>query len=244
MATASLQRIWQAYQRDGGLALLERAAQKPSWPARLAGFGSLRVLHLTLASLNARVLSRPVAGFRLDAGRPDDIEAAVCCLPAAERDSSQRLFRSFVRDGARFVLARYRGGIAGFAWAFVGHYVVTYDGYQRTAVRLELPGRAAFLGNGFIAEEHRMRGLFPHLLRAAMSLHPGTLDFYSASSASNRHSLASHDRLGFTAVADLSCVRILGWPQYFYRDLFWRRGWRRLSGPGSNLRKADWCVTW
>src|SRR2546421_310595 len=121
MVTAfSFQRVWRFYQRQGPLALLERAAQELVWPARLASFGSLRLLHLPLGSFNKCALTRAPSALEIATGLPEDIEAAVRCLPAAEREPTAQLFSSFLRQGARFVLARYRGNVAGFLWAFAG----------------------------------------------------------------------------------------------------------------------------
>jgi len=238
----SFQRIRRFYQRQGPLALLDRAAQELGWPARVASFGSARLLYLRLANFNSHAIARTPSGLQIAAGLPEDIELAVRCLPAAEREPTLQLFRSFLRDGARFVFARHHGQVAGFLWAFAGKYVVTFDGYKHTAIQLGLPAWAAFLGNGYIGEEHRMKGLYPHLMRAGMSLHAGAMEFYAAASPSNPNSLKSHTRLGFASIADFACVRILGRPHYFHRDLFRRRGWRLLAGSRAHLSPAEWCV--
>jgi hypothetical protein len=232
MALGKLNRIWQHYRREGALGLLRLASVSDTPVPKLAFLATYCILRLD--SFNRQTLARALVGYELEAGQAAALEEIVGCLPPGERSRTRLLFAAFFRQGSRCAVIRHRGQVIGYNWAFARRYVATYDGYRRKNVDLELGEGVVCFGNGYIAEAHRLKGLFPHLLRFSMSLHETATDFYSTVSVLNANSLASHLRLGFSEVGRLTCVSVLHQPLFFYRGRDGR--WRRLAGARPRLR--------
>lgn len=127
----------------------------------------------------------------------------------------RRLFRQFLTEGAQCHAIRHAGRVVAYNWVFRGHYTVTFDGYDKRCMQLDLGPRAVFLGNGFIVPAYRMKGLFPSLLGMALE-HGEDTALFSTIDVINLNSLRAHLRLGFNNVGIITCQRVLGSP-YIWR---------------------------
>jgi GNAT superfamily N-acetyltransferase len=170
-----------------------------------------------LNCLNERSLSRVPEGYMYSQADGSVIEALLDCSSGFNRVLLRSVFERFFRQGARCFVARRGSQVVGYMWAFEGEYTLTYDNYQRLNLKLGLDGQSVFLGNGFIHETHRLKGLFQHLLAFIIDKWPPGTRFYSAIERTNDRSLSSHLRLGFTESFRVLCISLFSGIRYFRR---------------------------
>lgn len=208
--------------RVKGLATYYRRGGINEVVLRLCAYGyvpnalfSLNAVHvLALGPLNARALNRPLHAYefaRAHAGALDELMA--CQGPAPQ--TSREFFADLFAAGHDCFVARCAGEVAGYFWAFRGAYRLRFDADRRHALTVALPERDVFFGNGFIGRAHRLRGLFPQLVKYVSAQYPGAR-CYSSVHHTNLGSLQAHRRMGFTSLVTVGCMS-LGPLNVFYR---------------------------
>jgi len=123
------------------------------------------------------------------------------------------LYRNFLSQGQIcYVLIR-KDFVVGYAWVFFDQYVVTYDHYKRSNIRIFFDKDNVFFGNGFVAPAHRMRGIWPLLLSEIiqdLTTNYGVQRCLGTVPEPNLNSLRSHLGLGFEHIQTYYYVYCLG----------------------------------
>jgi hypothetical protein len=139
--------------------------------------------------------------------------------------------------GASCITIRDDGRLVAYVCLFAGSYHLTYDDYGPRTLAIELDDHTVYLGNCFIRPEYRMRGLFPHLLAACITLRPAGDRFFGHIDVGNDHSFSSHRRLGFTPLLTITCLSIAG-THFFFQRPFGARGRTRID-PRTRVRLTE-----
>lgn len=190
---------------------------------RLSAYGYLpkAVFFLTachvfvLGPLNSRSLARPLHGYRLERAHPESLDELMACQ--GDHPETPRAFLASLFDaGHECFVARHADRVAGYFWTFKGSYLLRFDEDPRHALTFTLPERSVFFGNGFIARDHRLRGVFPHLVEYVASQYPDGRCFSSVHHT-NLGSLQAHRRVGFLPLLTVACTGI-GPLTAFYRS--------------------------
>jgi hypothetical protein len=226
MALAIVRQLRNArdYYRQGGwYEVALRLSQRGLLPPWLFLFTEDVIVRLI--RFNERSLARAPEGYVYSEGDPGVLEELLDCSAGFDRELLRRVFGRFFREGARCFTVRQGGRVAGYMWAFEGEYTLTYDHYRRLNLKVPLDGKSVFVGNGLINENHRLKGLFQHLLAFIISQWPQDTRFYSAIERTNDRSLRSHLRVGFAEHIGVLCVSLFGGIRFFRRvagDQTWR----------------------
>ncbi len=226
--------------REGLFRLLQRVSSLPRFPRGLFFVGCVHVLRLE--RFNNRAVRRPLQCCEIRPGTEADIDALVACT----RDTDPRLLRQkfaeFLAQGHICTVAWDGDVVAGYNWGFFDQYVITFDGYRRRNLRLLLDERSAFLGNGYIAEPYRLKGVFPHLAHARLKRLPGRERFYTFVADTNDASRRANRRLGMADFATVMCLTLLGLTFYLCRPAAggrWRLLPRRRPVPVEHLGRPE-----
>lgn len=123
-----------------------------------------------------------------------------------------RLFSGFFKTGASCYVIQRGRRIVAYNWLFDTHYTLTSDGYGARQLGLRLQPGATMFGNGYIAPEYRMKGLFPLLIRMAVQDRPEDTSFFTTIERLNLNSLRAHHRIGFKTLGTITCQRFLASP--------------------------------
>jgi hypothetical protein len=207
-----LPRVWADLRRLGLYHVVLRLSASRWSPKRAFLLSEIEILRL--AEPNAKALARAPVGYEWRCADASLTDALRACAPP---DTQPTLFSRFFRQGARCYVAIHRSRVVAYMWAFSGEYVLTYDSYRSRNLTIRLEPRSVFLGNGMIDEQHRLRGLFPHLVAFVRGQWPRGTELYSAVERANQRSLRSHYRLGFVPCARVLCVTVLGRSRFFTR---------------------------
>ncbi len=178
---------------------------------------------------------KPLVGYAFGFAAESQLDAILSCVPDAERDSLDKLFRRFFHDGCRCVVAYSQKRVVGYLWAFAGEYVITLDDYRRCCLRTRFPSGAVFTGNAYVMPTHRGHDLYQHMGLYLMSHYPAGTCFYASVNDLNVPSLTVNQRLGFT---EMTTARFVG---VFSRTLLYMREagdsrWRRFPAPWPDLQ--------
>ncbi len=202
-----------SYYRQGGVSeVVLRLCAYGYLPKALFSLSANHVF--VLGPLNLRALARPLHGYEFERATADGLDELMACQ--GDRPETPRAFLADLFDaGHECFVARMSGQVVGYFWAFRGSYLLTFDGDPRRALRISLPERGVFFGNGFIARAHRLRGLFPHLVNHVSGQYPGARCFSSVLHT-NLGSLQAHRRMGFLPLLTVACAGV-GPLRVFYR---------------------------
>lgn len=202
-----------SYYRQGGISeAVLRVSAYGYLPKAMFCLGACHVF--VLGPLNLRALSRPLHGYEFERAEADSLDQLMACQ--GDRPDTPRAFLAGLFDAGReCFVARLGGEVVAYFWAFKNSYLLQFDGNPRHAITISLPERSVFLGNGFIAHAHRLRGLFPHLVNHVASQYPGGHCFSSVLHI-NLGSLQAHRRVGFFPLFTAVCAGV-GPLSIFYR---------------------------
>ncbi len=170
------------------------------------------------------------AGYVYAQGDRGVLDDLLDCSGGFDRELTRRVFERFFAEGARCFTVGHGDRVVGYMWAFESQYTLTYDDYRRLNLKVPLDDKSVFLGNAFVNERHRLKGLFQHMLDFIISQWPPDTRFYSAIARTNDRSLRSHLRLGFAEHIDVLCVSLFGGIRYYRRapgEEIWRPHSRR-----------------
>lgn len=179
-------------------------------PPRIALLGKS---HLMLWECNGAPLTRPTTALRFREASETDLGALLETSGDSGSPTAERVFRGFFAAGCRCYLLRVSDQIVGYCWLFFGQYIITHDSYQTSRVIFALNGDSVFIGNVFIRPECRRRGFYSSLLSGVLQEAKssyGTSRFFVEVKAGNSPSLRAHAQSGFTIVATLYYVGLLG----------------------------------
>lgn len=82
---------------------------------------------------------------------------------------SRDLFLEFFDAGHVCYVIEKDDAIRGYAWAFLGCYCITYDGYKRSKFTVDLAPNTVFLGNVFVTPDYRRAGLYASMLKGIVA---------------------------------------------------------------------------
>lgn len=212
--------------RQGGLAqVLAVASSRQLIPGWLAYLCQIDLFALDDAGGFAFA---DLAAYDYGIAVPEDVARLVAITDDSPPERLSRLFTQFMHEGNRCHVARRGEAIVAYMWAFHSRYTISTDGHQSRLIHLLLRPGEVFLGNGYIARSHRMRGLFPALLRRVLADYPPRTVFYSSVDRLNRASAQAHRRFGFARVGSLRCWRLASSPYLWMRSTP-AGGWRLLA---------------
>ena len=144
--------------------------------------------------------------FVVRRGSIDDLPCIVGCSDEPGSEGTEAFYRALLADGRLCYLVQEDVRVVGYCWVFFDKYTLTYDGYKTSRIHLELDRNAAIVGNVFVAEDYRRRGLYTRMLHALINdLHAscGVADFLVAVKANNEVSVAAHKRRGFVTFCSI-----------------------------------------
>ena len=226
-SASPLARLRQLHRRVGLLGVLERATLGVRPIGRFGFVGAYAIFSMPRGAVG-RIPQLP-PGYAIGEGSLAALDEMLDCLPAAEQAASCELFVRLFAEGARCALVRHQRGVVGIGWSVLGRYEASFGSNPRTRFALQLPEGAAFISNGYIAEAHRGKRLYPQLLRYRMWQHAAAGEIYSLVSASNQRSLAAHRALGFSHIGHLICAQAFGNALFFQHSVGLQ--YRFLRGP-------------
>jgi len=136
------------------------------------------------------------------------VDILVTITEANAPNNLRDTFYSFFKLGHKCFVAKHSGEVVAYYWGFPDSYVVTYDNYQCKNIKLTVDDNGVFFGNGHIASNFRLKGVFPHLAKFCVDWYsPGTR-FLTLTDYNNYQSLNSHIRIGYEAIFTLQCLSV------------------------------------
>jgi hypothetical protein len=203
-----------SYYRQGGMGeVLLRLSAYGYLPKALFSLTACHVF--ALGPLNLRSLTRPLRGYHFERANRESLDELMACQ--GPRPETPRAFLADLFDaGHECFVARHAGEVVAYFWTFRGFYLLRFDDQPGHALMFRLPEGGVFLGNGFIAHAHRLRGLFPHLVNFVAAQYPGGRCFSSVHHT-NLGSLQAHRRVGFLPLLIVACAGF-GSRTVFYRS--------------------------
>jgi hypothetical protein len=181
--------------------------------------------------------SVPPADLAFSHADESQIEEVVDCSSEVEpaRARQMTLFRKFLKEGHACAIVRERGRVIAHQWAFYGTYVVTIDGYRKTALPVALGASAVFMGNAFVRPEARGRGVIGQLKRYLFDTVPRDWSIYAWSARLNDPAVISNNAAGFRPIAILRFTGPIAWVRLSLQDPA-TGAWRRLGSGVGGLR--------
>lgn len=183
-----------------------------------------------------RILDAIAARYVVEPVTLSNVAEVVRCSEQAEWPQLDRLFRTYLERGARGVAVRDEGTVVAYNWAFERSYDLVFTNERR--LTLEIPDDGVMLGSGYIVPSHRMRGLFPLIIREGASAFGPGRRCWSSTDIWNEVSLTSHLRIGFARVATIACRTVLGATRFTYREEGAAR-WRSVDVAPLELARFD-----
>lgn len=245
MIPAKLKKLSEYFQEGGVYEVLLRLTESERLPEWLLYFNEAEILRLDHLDPGPELHALP--GYEYEQADRDALDELLVCSGAITTATRRRHFEEFFDHGARCHVMKHEGRIAAYSWTFENKYVLTFDEYRRKNIVFTLDGNVVFLGNVFVAQEHRRHGVFSHLFHHIVSRWPVDTRFYSWAEWTNKGSLQTHGSLGFKPLIRVLCVTVGGVTGYWMRaaaDNGWRHvprerlGRLNLHGPDNreNLR--------
>ena len=246
MIPAKLKKFSEYFQKGGVYEVLLRLTESERFPEWLLYFNEAEILRLDRLGPGPEL--HVLAGYEYEPADRGALDELVECSGVIAKATRRRHFGEFFDHGARCHVMKHEGRIAAYSWTFEKKYVLTFDEYRRKNIVFTLDGNVVFLGNVFVAQEHRRHGVFSHLFHQIVSRWPEDTRFYSWVEWTNNGSLQTHGSLGFTPLFRILCVTICGVTGYWMRtaaDKSWRYvprerlGRLNLHGPDGRENLLD-----
>ena len=176
-------------------------------------FALLGKSHLMLRQQDGAAPTSPAGPVCFREASEADLGGLLECSGDVESPNAERVFHRFFAAGHRCYLLQTSDQVVGYCWLFFGQYIVTHDSFQTSSVIFALNGDSVFIGNVFIRSECRRRGFYSSLLSAVLQEAKssyGKSRFFVDVKADNSPSLRAHAQSGFTILATLYYVGLLG----------------------------------
>ncbi len=206
----------QAYYKQGGIyEVLRRLSSYGYLPKPVLFLSSKHVLALR----GGRVfpLKDRITNYQFEQADKTVIDSLVACQ--GKRILTPReVFETFFDDDQTCYVVRHQGKTIAYFWAFRRHYLLSFDEREDQSVTLTLDDDEVFFGNGFIAEEYRLKGIFPTVLNFIAAQFPKGTRLFSSVDPINSGSLRAHISYGFTSMVDVVCLGIAGCRLFYIRD--------------------------
>lgn len=216
MIPAKLKKLSEYFQKGGVYEVLLRLTESEHLPEWLLYFNEAEILRLDL--LGPGPEPHALAGYEYEQADRGALDELVACSGVITTATRRRHFEDFFDHGARCHVMKHEGRIAAYSWTFEKKYVLTFDEYRRKNIVFTLGDNVVFLGNVFVAQDHRRHGVFSHLFHHIVSQWPKDTRFYSWVEWTNNGSLQTHGSLGFTPLFRILCVTIGGMTGYWMRS--------------------------
>ena len=205
MELGKIKGLWSYYKKGGIQEVLYRLSAYGYLPRLVLFLSSKHVL--ALDKINQHCLKHALGGYEFAWVDASSIDHLMACQGEAV-DTPRAVFERFFKQGHQCYTACKDGKIIAYSWVFKGNYVLSFDRGERPLITLVLKDNEAFLGNGFIAEKYRLKGVFPHLLKFATGQYPDATRFFSSVDPINANSLRAHIRFGFVPIFNVRYLRI------------------------------------
>lgn len=223
MIPAKLKKFSEYFRKGGAYEVLLRLTESERLPEWLLYFNEAEILRLDRHGPGPELHEFP--GYEYEQADRSALDELLACSGTSTTSARRGHFEEFFDHGARCHVMKHEGRIAAYAWIFEKKYVLTFDEYRHKNIVFTLDAAAVFLGNVFVAREHRRHGVFSHLFHHIVSRWPEDTRFYSWVEWTNKGSLQTHGSLGFTPLIRILCVTICGMTGYWMRttaDNSWR----------------------
>lgn len=204
-----LSKLWDTFRRDGIYSTIQRVCASGAVPQKLFYLGHARIF--VLDRFNEKAVARKLNDYTIQRADASALEAIVNCSQEQNPEKLRKVFRGFFDAGHLCYLATHtRDGVVAYNWAFRHEYTLTFDEYKSKNVAIELSEDCVFCGNGFIANTHRLKGIFAHLAHHRIQSFPEQSCFYVSVSDINTGSLNANRRLGYRELCSVICIGIFG----------------------------------
>lgn len=213
MISTKVKNLAAYFQKGGVYEVLQRLTAAELLPEWLLYFCEAQILRLD--RLGPRAAARPIAGYEYEQVDQRAIDELLACSGTAGSPTRRKFFKESFDHGARCHVMKRDGRVAAFCWTFEKVYLLTFDNYRRKIILITLDKDSVFLGNVFVVEAHRRRGVFSHLINQVVSQWPESARLYSWVERTNDPSLQAHHRLGFVPLTYILCATICGITGYW-----------------------------
>jgi hypothetical protein len=194
--------------------MIQRVCASGVVPQKLFYLGHTRIL--VLERFNENAVARKLNDYQIQRADASALDAIVSCSQDRNPEKLRKLFKGFFDAGHSCYLASHvRDGAVAYNWAFRREYALTFDEYRSKNVAIELGEDCVFCGNGFVANAHRLKGVFAHLAHYRIQSFPEQSRFYVSVSDINTNSLGANRRLGYRELCSVICIGIFGLNLFF-----------------------------
>jgi len=192
---------------------------------RLSSYGYLPEWLLFLESTNIMVLEkfnekairRKLTKYEFKVADESNIKDIIDCTGNDSPENAQEIFQNFFDEGHKCILIKDGTKTVAYAWSFTNKYILTFDDYKSNNITILAGEGNVFFGTGFIAEEYRLKGLFPHMIKYMMDQFPDSTKYYTAIDHGNAPSYQSHCRLGYVPLFSVISFSLLMIRTYFVK---------------------------
>ena len=194
MAESKLARLRQYYREGGAELVLQVACHNGYLPERMCHYSVSDLFRLR--ALDDRLLRRMRGDYLFSDATRADAEA-LSMLAWGDTRAERVDYLAGLTDGQRIIKVTSGDALVGFLQLFRGEYDLSRDDYRDSKLHLVLEPGDLFLGYGFIDPAHRLKGIFPFLIRHAIDTSPPGSRFFTDIDRLNSGSRKAHLRLGF-----------------------------------------------
>lgn len=226
MISAKLKKLVHYFRQGGVYEVLLRLTASEYFPGWLLYFNEAQILRLD--GLDSHAARHALSDYVYEQADRRAIDELLACSGATTQATRRKHFGEFFDRRARCHVMKHDGGIVAYCWTFEDKYVLTYDEYRRKNIVFALDNNEVFMGNVFVAQEHRHHGVFSWLFHQTLSRYPENTRFYSWAERTNDVSLQAHAHLGFAPLFRVLCVTICGITGYWMHAAT-ENGWRHIS---------------
>ncbi len=194
MAESKLARLRRYYREGGAELVLQVACHHGYLPERMCHYSVSDLFRLR--ALDDRLLRRMRGDYLFSDATRADAEA-LSLLAWGNAPAKRVDYLAGLTEEQRIVRVTSGDALIGFLQLFRGEYDLSRDDYRSSRLRLVLEPEDVFLGYGFIDPAHRLKGIFPFLIRHAIQTSAPGSRFFTDIDRLNSGSRKAHLRLGF-----------------------------------------------
>jgi hypothetical protein len=203
------------YKQGGLLEVIYRLTAYDYIPEWLLFLESTTIM--VLESFNEKAVRRNLSGYEFKVADKSYVQDLIDCTGEEAEENTQEIFQRFFDEGYKCIVIRDSGKTVAYAWSFARKYILTFDDYKRNIV-LSAKENDVFFGTGLIANEYRLKGLFPSMIKYMMEQYPDGTNYYTAVDYRNVHSYKSHCRLGYAPLLSIICISLFRVSAYFIKN--------------------------
>ncbi len=151
---------------------------------------------------------------------PSELIKILSVSDDASNKQKEKIYQNNFDKGHFCYIVEYKGVVAGYCWAFIDSYIITFDSYNFSWINSRVNKDSAVFGDGYINPVYRLRGLYPFLMAGMvddLSVRYNMTRFLAFVYSQNEHSLKSHARLGFRKFQDYYFIKLLNIKMLFIK---------------------------